>query len=323
MKKQTLILFIFLLSITLPGWFFSGYPLQNYLSLHKPLETANILIAESWLESSELDFVAKHYNERNYRYLFTTGFPLNQDLLMYKNGTFRLNIDAKVPDNQISNLQVKLQGTLPFKYASVFNLFVDDKYIATDSVGKQAKIFGYSIENKDSIKSVSIKFTNDALIEGKDRNLHVLSIILNGVSYPVLDTNATYFITTYDDSSVFKLGETQAVIARNLLIRKGVAKNDIIAINGNKPGKSKTFTTAENTIRAIDSVCQDANYSINIISTLPHTRRTYLAYCKFHTSDSVGIIAVPSSSIKKYEINRSGNIRELMGILLIKSYFKK
>ena len=146
----------------------------------------------------------------------------------------------------------------------------------------------------------------------------ISSVSLNGHSYSAHDPNATYSIQTMDDSTVYNLADTQALLARNLLLKKGISEENILAISGQKPGISKTLTTAKNTITAIDSIINTSNYSINIVSVPPHTRRTYTAFCQYHPKDSIGIIAVPVSYIKDYQVNRLKNIHELLGILFIK-----
>lgn len=317
MKKRILISTILLLPLILIGWFLTGEPLQNYLSLHNPCDKADILIAEGWLDNTELDFVAQSFYESDYQYLITTGYPLHRDLLMYKNGTYRLIVNKSASETHELNIEVHLRGTLPIEHASVFKFYVNDELIACDSVGKQAKTFSYELIREDSIKSVSVKFINDAIVEGKDRNLYISSICLNGHKYPALDTNATYSINTIDDSTVYYLAGTQALLSRNQLLRKGLPNKSVLAINCQRPGLSKTLNSAKTTIKAIDSIINTKEYCVNIISIPPHTRRTYSAFCKFHAKDSIGIIAAPVSYIKDYQVNRLKNIRELMGILFI------
>lgn len=318
MKNKTLIILILLFILFVIGWFYTGEPLHKFLSIYNPSSKADILIAEGWLDNNELEFVAQYFKKNDYQYLITTGYPLNQDLLMYKNGTYYLKIHQPSINNHGSELKVHLKGSLPYKHASVFKIFVNEKLIALDSVGKQPGTFYYNLLNKDTIETVSIKFINDAIVEGKDRNLLISSVSLNDQYYPALNTNATYTIQTMDDSTVFNLAGTEALLARNLLFRKGIPEKYLIAISGRKQGISKTLSTAKNTIEAIDSIQKTNEYSINIVSVPPHTRRTYTAYCKYHPKDSIGIVAVPVSYIKDYQVNRLRNIRELLGILFIK-----
>jgi hypothetical protein len=318
LKKRSQIALILLFSFVLLAWWAAGQPLQKYLSLNKPLHSTDLLVAEGWLDSHELDYIANYFRDGDSKYLVTTGYSRDQNLLMYKNGRFFRRVNERAPDNQTVNLQVRLQGTLTDQYASLFRLYINDTFIALDSVGRKAKTFRYSIRQTDSINSVSLEFINDAIIEGKDRNLLVHDLILNGRSFPVLDTMAMYSIHTADDSSVFKLAGTQAELARNLLIGKGIPGNRVIAISSDRPGISKTLTSAKNTIHALDSMFRDTGYSVNIISIPPHTRRTYAAFCKFHPKDSTGILAIPVSFSKNYGVNRLKNLRELLGLMFIK-----
>jgi hypothetical protein len=318
LKKRILIILLLLLSLIIIGWYSSGKPLHNYLSIQNPCEKADVLIAEGWLEHNQLNYVAQHFKSGKYKYLITTGYPVKRDLLMYKNGTYYLKINHPIPEGLKLNLELELQGTLPYIYASVFKVYVNKDLIACDSVGKLPKKFSYNLFHKDSIESVSIKFTNDAIIEGQDRNLIVTSVRINNHFYSAYDSNATYTIQTSDDSTVFNLAGTQALLARNLLLRRGIPEKYVIAISGQKPGISKTLSTAGYTKNAIDSILGTGDYNLNIISIPPHTRRTHAAFNKYHPKESVGIIAVPDSYIKDLQVNRFENIRELLGILFIK-----
>ena len=290
--------------------------MHRFLSLDHPFDHADILIIEGWLDHNELDFVAQLYKKNNYKYLITTGYPLNKELLMYKNGTYCLKTDQVVPDT--ADLQISVQGTLPCEYASAFRVYVNNEFIANDSVGKHLRKFNFRLFNRDTIRSVSIKFTNDAIVKGKDRNLLVYSVSINEIQYPALDTLASYSIQTMDDSTIFNLAGTQALLTRNHLLRRGISKNKIIAINYRKDGISRTLSTARHTIAAIDSILTTTNYTANIVSVPPHTRRTYTAFCKFHPKIKLGITPVPKAYIKDPQVKRLKNIHELLGILFIK-----
>lgn len=239
---------------------------------------------------------------------------------MYKNGTYFIKTDQPIPKDYKLNIELELKGTLPFINASVFKVYVNNDLIACDSVGKLSKKFSYNLVQKDSIESVSIKFTNDAIVQGQDRNLIVSSVRVNDHFYSAYDTNATYIIQTTDDSTVFNLGGTQALLARNLLLRRGIPEKCVIAVSGEKPGISKTLSSANQTKSAIDSILDTGEYNLNIISIPPHIRRTYAAFCKYHPKESVGIVAVPDSYIKDIQVNRLKNLYELLGILFVKLY---
>lgn len=320
MKKKYIILLFLVLFLVLFAWYYAGVPLYNYLSFHDPLPTADLLIAEGWLDKEELDYVADLFREGDYRFLITTGYPLEQKLLMYKNGIYKLEINKPPSSDPTIVLTIQVQGTLSFDHASVFNLYINKDQIARDSVGKQPKTFSYRLIQHDTIKNVSIRFTNDDIIAGEDRNLWICSLKINNEFYSVLDTNASYSIRTMDDSSVFNLAGTQALLARNLILQKGLPKERVIAVSGTNPGISKTLSTARNTIYAIDSMFGFSDQKINIVSIPPHLRRTYISYCKYYPKESTGIIAVPKSYRMNHQISRVKNLRELSGILFIKLY---
>lgn len=318
MKKKSIILLFLILFLVLVGWYYSGVPLYHYLSFYKPLPTADLLIAEGWLDKEELGYVANLFREGDYQFLITTGYPLKQKLLMYKNGIYKLEINKPPSPNSILVLTIQAQGTLSFDHASVFKVYINKEQIARDSVGKQPKTFSYRLIQHDTIKNVSIRFTNDAIIAGEDRNLWIYSLEINNDFYSALDTNATYSICTLTDSSVFNLAGTQALLARNIILQEGLPKERVIAVSGTKPGISKTLSTAQHTIHAIDSMFSFSEHKINIVSIPPHSRRTYISYCKYYPKESIGIIAVPKSYRRDNQISRIKNLRELSGILLIK-----
>ena len=320
MSRKSLIVLALLLALSIAGWWLSGKPLQNYLSLHAPKDQADILITEGWLDNHELDYVARLFSQDHYKYLITTGFPVNKDFLMPKIGTYRIQVnEPPSSDGQIS-LRICLRGTLPYPHASAFRIFIDSKQIAFDSVGTRPKTLIYTLNWPDSTGCISVKFINDAIIEGKDRNLLISKVSLNNRSYFPYNSDAAYQVQTVDDSTIYDLAENQALLSRNLLIRKGIPAQNIIAVSGKKTGFSKTLAAAKNTILAIDSLQQTQSYNFNIVSSPPHTRRTFAAYKKFHSGDTMGIIAIPVSYIKDYQVNRINNLREFLGILFVRIY---
>jgi uncharacterized SAM-binding protein YcdF (DUF218 family) len=85
---------------------------------------------------------------------------------------------------------------------------------------------------------------------------------------------------------------------------------------------SKTFQTAQNTVRVIDSILGHPPESIEIISQFPHTRRTYLSYKKcLPEMTQIGIVSI--NEIYPSSIRYLRNIREILGIIYVKAQRRK
>ncbi len=313
--KRSLIVILISLILLACLWWLTGKPLNAYLSLHRPLDGADILLVEGWLSKTELGRVARVFTEGDYDRIVTSGTSSTDDYQMGKNGTLVFHIIPPVVSNEPAQLNIVAHGNLSDDYESLFEVYANEEIIGIDSASNKSSGFTYEIPPTGPIEKISVNFLNNAIINGKARYLLVSSISLNNQYYSVFDTNVYFRANTSNDSAIYRSAKCKSAEATYYLEEFGIESNKIIEICTEKVIYSKTFSTACNTIAQLDSIYSKSNHKINVISASPHCRRTYLSYIKAAPGWNIGIISLNNDQCAKY--SRLKNIQELSGIMLL------
>jgi hypothetical protein len=306
-------LFIFLFC-----WWFSGKPLLRYLSPDKPLTNADILVVEGWLNRSDLGLVADEFRNGKYKYLIATGTPGKEVYTMGKNGCLEFNIIPPFQLEKPGDVRIVASESLPFKDTAFFMVYANGNYIGNETVSTDPTQFSFPLNGIDSVCSISVCFLNDALSDHSDINLLVSSVILEDKVFGVNDTNVFYKVLTIDDSTIYRSAPCGSTIVKNVLIEKGIDPHRIIDICSSRINLSRTASAASNTIMKLDSAFADKpDFTFNIMSVAPHSRRTFVAFKKAAPERKIGIISISENSENDQKVNRSRNLREFSGIIIL------
>jgi hypothetical protein len=315
---KLLLSFLLILLAFLAYWI-TGSPLYNYLSFNHPTEKAGILLTEGWFKREELKVVSDTFKSGGYSCFIATGIPLSKEYMMAENGKLDFRLNPPKKQTQSFQLCITARGTLPGKNAAIFEVFINDRKLGTESASIDPTVYSYLIEHIDTVYSVSIRFLNDDIINGENRDMFVSSISLDGVFYTVNDTNVYYQVLTRYDSTIYRSAYCEATVVKNVMKEYGIKSAQIIPVCTETRKWSKTLSTAINTVKQIDAQLQpDDSCSLNIISVANHARRTYAAYKKAAPSWRIGIISIDMHSQNNPYNHRLKNLKELFGILLIK-----
>lgn len=317
--KLSRIRLIPVLCILIPAilWLLSGRVLFNFLSLHKPEPEADILIVEGWLHDDELNFVSKIIREHAWKTIITTGVEFPEFFMMDKNGDLLFYPDTFIEEDH-PVVSVNAYSTKVNDAHAEFEVYINNQLLGKGTASIKPSLYSFRFTKSQKIDSLAIRFLNDAVRNGEDRNLFISFVKIGHTLFPVNSSGAKYKVNPGYDHGIFDLYETNAQRARMTLIMYGISPERIIAIDTYHTNHSKTFDTAKETLSRADAILKEKEYIINVVSRHPHTRRTYMAY-KRHLGGKgrIGIIATPSFVCKSGKNNRIQNLRELIGILFI------
>jgi hypothetical protein len=298
-------------------WLLSGKPLYRYLSKNSPLTNADILIVEGWLSDNELEFAAKTFREGHYKYLVTIGVRPADYFPMGMNGDLIFSVKGYKFNKGSHTLSVDSYSSLLKGESGKFEVLINDQQIGETYTSNIPSKYKFSFSTDNIIDSVIVRFVNDAMIGNQSIDLYISSVEIDSIPFPVNDTINKYVMRSGSKLHTNILGETYAIKAKQALLNIGIPGDKIIDISCFTTSGSRTYQTAQNTIHILDSLLNTDNYKINIVSIAPHTRRTYMAYKRFHpANNSVGIIAVNSQK-GCITIKRSVLLKELAGIIFV------
>jgi hypothetical protein len=318
LKTLTLISILILLS----GLFFFK-PAYSYLSayLSKSEEVqANILLVEGWLSESDLEMVNKEFGNRNYDKIITTGLAFVDEYFnMYENGYlifypgFRHILKDEVRQHTIS---INAYGTMNEDPAH-FNLYVNKTQINYFLADKHKRKYSTSWNGSiSSIDSIMVQFTNDRLDERGDLNLSVKDVVIDDTLIIPYLHHSEYDISELDGKRRINNNYNSAAErAKCLLISQGIDSTDIIAVPGRKARINRTLTSA----LAFRDWLKNSGVNvkgINILSSGPHARRTWMTYNKvLDEKYNIGIISLPSDKNSQSKIGAFlRTVRETVGL---------
>jgi hypothetical protein len=70
---------LILMSLLLANFWIFIQSIHSFLTFSQPLEVADILLIEGWLNGKTLEGVVKEYQKRNYKMILIPGFPMNEE----------------------------------------------------------------------------------------------------------------------------------------------------------------------------------------------------------------------------------------------------
>lgn len=274
---------------------------------------------EGWLDPEELPEAQELFSNSDYEYIITTGIKLSPFHKLSQNSWIRIYADSNSNGFESDTISIVAYGSPADNVNAEFELLINGKSAGIRTVTRTPNLYTF-ITIKDSIETIDVKFINDAVINGEDRNLFISKVKLNGQSWNVNDSNISFYLPSGRDTLLFSMAATQAERNRNRLIDLGIPPDKIIAINTLDVKQSRTFETSATTVEQLDQLFGRGSYSLNILSRYPHSRRTYAAYSKnLKDKKGVGIIVTEKRSLTPS--SRLNNIREFLGILFIKLHF--
>ena len=309
LKKIAIITGIFLVGILL--FIASGDRIISFLSLTSRTD-ANLLVVEGWLPDYAIEEAYSEFKSGRYNLIVTTGL-ITQDVEyfnMYSNGFlvfypgYLLKADTIFKKHQI---EITAHSKMGGKYGSHFNFFINDSITADFKVDERVQKYSVLWEGDlRNIDSLLVHFDNDYVDEKGDINLYVKDIIIDGI-----------YVIPYQFHSEFDMGyldgmkreknnyNSNAEIARNILINKGIDSKMIIAVTAGKTAINRTLSSVVE-FRDWRKGYNGIVNGINIISLGTHSRRTWITYKNILGNDEkIGVISIKDarrefSGIKMY-----------------------
>jgi hypothetical protein len=282
---------------------------------------ANILMVEGWLPTPALEKVTNEFQHDGYDMLIITGlnsaenyYQVSMDgyLIFYPNIIFTA---TQADDFHI--IEVNAFSELGDENCAHFNFFVNNSLVADFFAGRQKKKYGIRWKGKlEDIDSVMIQFDNDKMGKWGDRNLYVKEIIIDHKIIIPYQYNSVYDIGSLDGKNrIINNFNSNAEYTRNELIRMGVDSSRIVAVPGEMTYINRTLKSAlafRDWLKASKCTVK----GINIISSGPHARRTWMIYNKILGKNySVGIITLPDFNNPNFLKNIIKELREFFGLI--------
>jgi hypothetical protein len=321
MKVKKLILLAIILFL-FAGYFVSRPAvswMQDYLSKSERVD-ANVLVIEGWLSANDLKSAIDEYRNGHYDYIFTTGLKSSPAYYnVYSHGYLIFYPGLKIAEEKRSDhiICVKAYSELDGENAAHFFLWVNDSIISDFTAGKSKKEYiTHWYGSLSEIDSVMIQFDNDMVGEFGDRNLYVREITFDQkYDVPFLDHSVYDLLNLGGNDRIVNNMNSNAGLTRKRLTAMGVDSSVVIALPGNKVRINRTLTSA----RALHEWLQSSGIHVkgmNIISSGPHSRRTWMTFSKvFDHSFRIGIIALPDRRNPQDEIHVIKTIRETIAFV--------
>ncbi|HLP72169.1 MAG TPA: carbohydrate-binding domain-containing protein [Bacteroidales bacterium] len=293
-KKIILSVLLILLVITLAFARPVTLRLSQFLSKSERVN-ASILVVEGWLPYRDLSAALDEFRSGNYDFMITTGLKATPEYYnVFTDGFLIFYTDKFLPgDNGVTTVAVKAHGEPGGINAPHFKIWVNNSVIAAFTASKRKKLYT-TTWNGTHADSVMIQFDNDLVGDFGDRNLYVSKIILNhDTEIPFLN-NSVYDILKLDNKDrIINDMTSNAGTTRSRLISMGADPSKVVEVAGNKARINRTLTSA----LALHDWLKKGNFNvkgINIISSGPHSRRTWMTFNRVLDRDvPVGIVALP------------------------------
>jgi hypothetical protein len=162
-----------------------------------------------------------------------------------------------------------------------------------------------------------IQFTNDRVDEQGDLNLSIKDIVIDDTLIIPYLHNSEYDISELDNKRrLINNYDSAAERAKSLLVSQGIDSTIIIAVPARKARINRTLTSA---LAFRDWLTKSGLNvrGINILSSGPHARRTWMTYNKVLDGKyNIGIISLPSENNNPSKIGRAiKTLRETVGIV--------
>jgi hypothetical protein len=294
----------------------------------------DVMIVEGWNPDQTLDEAVQAFWRDHYRYIITTGFPETKGFCMGSQGKFIFDVhEAEIKtgkklvsrDSDMINVDVTMRGTKVRNEYAHFKLFADSTFIGEAFTNKNLQTFSFRFKIKFNISEIAIVFDNDTYSAFRDRNLYIYSLSVNGNTFSVNNEVFKYYRHLSGQYVLYRQpGIALAHEAAYRLIQKGIPDSVIIPIGSFKKSKSKTYTTALDVLKWLETHSENHVKSLTIFTSGVHAGRSYLSFCKVfkHSNINIGVVSCIDNDINEHNWWKSfSRIREIIyetaGILYI------
>ncbi len=288
--------FILILTFLLIDYFTFNIP--------PPLENADILIVEGWIPEDQLQTIPPA-TLKAYKTIVTTGVALPPYFIMPQRGSLIFK-DVPGPSRDAlsgkDGILVYASGTLSKKQGAGFILYSDTALLDTFLTGRKREAFLVSKKSTErESDSLIIRYFNDGIYRGKDKNLHIYGIEINDTFLSPYSDKVFY--DRFDHDGKFRSSNgvfSYADLAATALRQQGIRSEKIIRLEA--PGKSR--------LRTLDSAwgfrdwAQDNDIQglkVNILTTREHSRKTYHTYRKLlgDSDTETGLLVISPKETKR------------------------
>jgi hypothetical protein len=293
--------------------------LSTFLSKSEEVQ-ANILLIEGWLSENDLEMVNNEFAANNYDTIITTGLSyVDEYFNMYENGylIFYPKFMKKGKGGYRQHtISINAYSTLNDEPAH-FNLYLDNILIKDFLADKHKRKYSTKWTGDiTSIDSMMIQFTNDKVDEKGDLNLSIKDFVIDDtIIIPYLH-NSEYDLSELDGKRrIINDFNSAAERAKSWLVSQGIDSTLIIAVPGRKSRINRTLASAL-AFRDWLTRSRINVKGINIMSSGPHARRTWMTYNKVLDGKyEIGIISLPFDISQSKIVNVISTIREAVGLV--------
>lgn len=271
--------------------------IYHFLSDSHPVE-AEVLIVEGWLPPELFDEIINEFNSKSYKFIATTGVPLIPEFRMPYSGNliFDVSEDFKNKEDSTYNIEVNAYGTAVKSVYAKMGLFVNDSLVLEVETSTARKAYNTNLSHS-KINTIALRFMNDAIDNGEDRDLIVIDLKVNGKLYEPRSEGVLYDRGQPGGDDIYSANyKSVAEEAALLLQKKGINRNKIIAIPSKEMEINRTYNSAlafGNWLKSYPNA--NELKGINVISTGTHARRSWRLFKQHIQADiPVGIISLKS-----------------------------
>jgi hypothetical protein len=192
------------------------------------------------------------------------------------------------------DITIEARGTAAEGLFPHIILNVNDSLIGSWFVGEKTTRFHNRIILEKDLESVSLFFDNDLSTAEQDRNLNLVSFMINGKSIPIDERK----FTLAPAESLHSGFRSDAQKIKKYLIDLGIRKSEIEIIEFMPEKRNNTLTAA---VSFMDHIKNRDLRSLNIITSEMHSRRTWYTYKKMLPKDTESGVYYfnPASNRKK------------------------
>lgn len=284
-----------------------------FLSVNKPIASKNLVI-DAWRSGYELETIIEQSKPYKLEKVFVVGKKIDNEtesrnrlsdfekteyfrwkekegVLLLTNSTLLVDISKLSPPqfDTIQTIVIKASDTRKNNTYAHFCLALNGKLLGSSFVNDSVKeyLFKTNTKPKENLL-LAICFDNDHYTRKEDRNLYIESILINGISYKLDETNS--IITRYRSllTTGFNSEAAQAsTYLKALNVDPGIIEIVEFEING--VNHTHTLTAA---LKLKEHLKYKMPKDINVSSAGLHARRTLFTYKNVLDLDQVGIFNV-------------------------------
>lgn len=273
--------------------------IYHFLSDSHPVD-ADVLIVEGWLQPELFDEIIEEFNSKNYKFIATTGVPFIPEFRMPYSGSliFNLSNDFELEEASSYTIEVNAYSTVVKNVYAKMGLLVNDSLITEVETSANSKTYSTStILPNSKINTIAIRFMNDAIDNGEDRDLIVIDLKVNGKKYLPRSEGVLYDRGKPGGDDIYSANfKSVAEEAALLLQKKGINRNRVIFIPSEEMEINRTYNSALAFGKWLNTYPNLKELKgINVISTGTHARRSWILFKQHIQADiPVGIISLKS-----------------------------